>query len=272
MERRYGYRPDTHDKSRDLGIDTLFGSAIVTPSSHTMAQWVDYARDQQSTSECVAFALARCFHIRAQAQGHPIDWPSTPSIYFWARDLERQALGQPESVPLQDTGCIPMYAVQGCTAHGVPRDQDWPFSVQGADDEPTQLEVEVASAYKVDGFRRIDGVGALRVAKIKQAIGNDYPVMICKQVDKAFEDYASGVLGASDPSALLGGHATCLFGFDQDNNFLGVNSYGPDWGVDVDGGTSGPRGFYTASDAFVLDALVGDVYAIVGSPVVRGGK
>lgn len=251
-----GYHPDTHDKSKDLSVRALLGAPLRLPGASSLEQYVTTIYDQGNTSSCVGWALAQAVNLRCAALGTPILLPSPVAVYTGGRAVERQLLGlTPAQSPLQDNGSMPNLAVQAMNQIGVPSNIAWPFDPTTINNEPDLETLEVASAFKLLGYYRIDSTGSQRIVDLQQAISSGYPVAIGTMVDQAFEDYAGGsaTIGAPDPAHLLGGHMTHLVGYDSTGRWRGVNQWTTQWG---------DSGFYWASSDFVTSSLVSDLYVI----------
>jgi len=249
MARKYGYIPDKHDKSKDPNSRALFGAGATALPEATLEPQVSLYpyRYQGDTSSCVAFTLARALHVRAAKAGAPIDYPSEQGIYAWAR---KQA-GQ----PLTDDGCMPSAAVMGMTEWGVARLAEWPFDPEAINDDPTLLQQELASCYKVSGYHRLAGAGMDAVAEAKVAISNGYPVAVGIAVDQAFEDY-NGKTNITAPTGdSLGNHYVLLVGYTRTGLLRGMNWW-QDWG---DG--TGPM-FWATPDWLAASEM--DKYVITG--------
>lgn len=251
-----GYHPDTHDKSADLSARALFGAIMRLPAEYSLESFMVGIYDQLQTSSCVGWAFAQAVMLRCAVVGTPIGLPSPEAIYLIARALERKLLGLTAAQsPLQDNGSQPSLAVQGMAELGIPSNLAWPFDPSTINTEPNLEELEVASAFKMQGAYRINSDGDQRVQDVKQAISSGYPVAIGTQVDQAFEDYSGGsaIITAPNPAHLLGGHMMHLVGYRSDGAFRGVNQWGGSWG---------DRGLYWADASFVMSQYLSDIYVI----------
>lgn len=250
-----GWHPDTHDKSKDQNSRALFGAAIRVPAEFSLEQYVSQIWDQGQTSSCVGWAFAQSIKLRLAVAGTSIELPTPEGIYVTARAQERALAGlTPDQSPLQDNGCQPSLAVQGMNLVGVASMTAWPFDPSTINNEPKFEELEVASAFKLTGYARVNSDGSQRLADIKQAISSGYPVAIGTQVDQAFEAYnGTGIIQAPNPLQLLGGHMMHLIGYRADGSFRGVNQWGTSWG---------DSGFYWASSDWVASSYLSDAYIL----------
>ena len=73
-----GYKPDTHDKSKDQTIRHLLGAlnGVTPPEVSNLEQYIyPYGvKDQGQSSECLAFAIARAATIRCRGTGGKSRW------------------------------------------------------------------------------------------------------------------------------------------------------------------------------------------------------
>jgi len=142
----------------------------------------------------------------------------------------------------------------GIAKWGVAAYEDRPTSNSTANDEPKLGLVESASELILTGAFRIDSVGTSRIAAMKTALANGFPIAIAIQVDSAFENWdGKNPLGAPDPNNLLGGHYIYITSYDTLSNgstiFGGPNSWTTRWG---------DQGFWLATEEFV--AVADDIY------------
>ena len=215
--------------------------------------------DQGQVGSCVGHATDGSCETRLVIAGTPISHRSPVWVYDVARCLERARVnaGVPnESLPsLADNGSEPSDAWAGIERWGIAAYDDRPTSNETANDEPKLGLVESASALILTGAFRIDSTGAARIAAMKTALANGYPIAIAVQVDAAFENWdGKNPLGAPDPNQVLGGHYIYVTSYDTLSNgstvFGGPNSWTNAWG---DGG------FWLGDENFISGA--DDIYA-----------
>jgi hypothetical protein len=256
-----GYKPDTHDKSKDLPARGLFGAPIRLAPSASIAQYVTIY-NQLQTSSCTGWAFAQAIKERCEIAGSKIPLPSPEALYLFGRAMGRQLAGKtPEEAPLTDSGAQPYLVVQGMNEWGCPSIDEWPFDPATIDDEPDFKELEYASQFLIQHCTRISSEGAGRLLDIRMAISSGYPVIIGTSVDQAFEDYAGGrqknglpkVVTAPDPAYILGGHMMHLVEYTAQGLFRGVNQWGTSWG---------DNGFYWADEEFVTAPQMSDIYVL----------
>ncbi len=266
-----GYKPDTHDTSKDPTAKMLFGARTpAIPAEFSLESFVDKIHDQGQTSSCVGFAFAGAVMLRCTIMGTPIPWPSPTAIYTVARAIDRKDAGQSTSTKLKDEGSMPNLAVRGMNEWGIPADSQWPvggFDPAAINAEPDLEELESAACFKLSGYYRIDTYGASRVADVCHAISENYPVSIGVMVDQAFEDYEGNPdvpLTSPEPDSFLGGHMLCIVGYKNDPKHAGKklfrirNQWNTSWG---------DNGFAWADESFITNSNAGDLYVITVNAV-----
>jgi hypothetical protein len=194
------------------------------------------------------------------AQGTPIKLPSPPGNYTLARGKERKAerlaellakrQGQPITMaiyraagplpPLVDIGTEPFWALTSLAEDGCPPFDLWgnfPVSPATINNEPTLKQLEAASAFKMNGFYRIDTTGEERMRDVLAALTLDRPVCMARHMGPWFNHYTSGILGAPQEGDTLG-HYIYADGFTWDGASTEslvldcINSFGRDWGME----------------------------------------
>jgi hypothetical protein len=150
---------------------------------------------------------------------------------------------------------MPSDAWTGISRWGIAAYEDRPTSNKTANDEPRLGLVESASELILTGAFRIDSTGSSRIAAMKTALANGFPIAIAIQVDAAFENWdGRDPIGAPDPNNILGGHYIYVTSYDTLSSgklvFGGPNSWTVDWG---DGG------FWLGDENFI--SVAEDIYA-----------
>lgn len=213
--------------------------------------------DQGQVGSCVGHATDGSCETRLVIMGSPIPHRSPVWVYDVARCIERARdnAGVPNQSlpPLTDSGSEPSDAWAGISKWGIAAYEDRPTSNETANDEPKLGLVESASALVLVGAFRIDSTGAARIAAMKTALANGFPIAIAVQVDNAFENW-DGVnpLGAPDPNNILGGHYIYVTSYTTTASgivFGGPNSWTESWG---------DSGFWLGNESFIAGAE--DIY------------
>ena len=215
--------------------------------------------DQESTSECVGFALSCSITETFKAQGRPLPERVAPhSIYIPARCLDREDYNQ----PLIDDGSMPSQAFRSIGEFGVTGESKWPFNPATVNDEPRLDKIERMSQCKLAGHYKVYDRGDALVERVRQALAARLAVFFAINVTRAFEDYTSGVMNAGDhllSGEVLGGHALHALDYDTSESGLTVvrfkNSWSTGWGED---------GYGRCDDSFIRrwsDVYIVDVHA-----------
>lgn len=252
--RSLGYKKDVHDE-RDFKARALLGARrTIANEALDLQGCVSGVKDQGATSSCVGQSIGTAIDTRLRKLGKwdaPLS--SSQAIYTFGRALSR--LSKDES--LQDGGTFPRNAMKGLKDWGVPTEQRWPFDPSHINDELPWDVMQAASANCLQAWWRIDSMGKERVEDICQALEKGYPVVFGTDIDQAFMDHSgTKPVGTPDRSKIVGGHMMCLVGYTTENSarvLRGVNSWGIGWG---------DRGFYWATEGFIMDPAAGDFYVI----------
>lgn len=251
-----GWLKDVIDP-RDFSARAFLGAPSALGGEASVEAFVRRIRDQQQTSSCVGQSWSSAIDTRLRKMGFlDAGEPASLGVYTPARALERSNANS----PLLDEGSFPRNAAKAVQQYGVPTEQAWPFSEKDVNTEIPWDVMQQMSQFRLVAWHRIDSQGLERCADVANAIKQGYPVCFATEVDQAFEDYMGK--GLIQPAhASLGGHAMCLVGYRMNGvkfEFRGQNSWGTSWG---------DRGFYWASQDFVIDPRAGDFYIIQVSGV-----
>jgi C1A family cysteine protease len=262
-----GHIPDPPGRIAS-GAHVLFGAVPdSTPSKGGLttgpgAITPEPVKDQESTSECVAFAGAGVITETMKAQGTPLpEAVSEHSIYIPARCLDRDDINQ----PLTDDGSMPSQAWRSIADFGVTGESKWPWSPKTVNDEPRLDKVERMSALKFRGALKLYERGDAFVQRIRQSLAAKVGIFFCVNVTRAFEDYQGGVMTAKHlQGEKLGGHAMHALDYEtlQINGLTVVrikNSWNKTWGE---------SGYGLVDESFIIAGWT-DTY--VARVSLRGG-
>ena len=191
-------------------------------------------RDQGRSEECVAFTFAR--HINARLallllkDPDAIIWPSTTGIYGLARGDDAKDADGNFAI---DGGCFPRLAALGMMLHGVVADARLPFDMATVNAALPWDVITAGYDAKVLKFHVIEpayGRETEFIDELERTIASGYTVPFAQPIDRPFNDYTSGVLGAvSGPTR--GSHYTLIRGYDKKRKvFLCDNSWSESWG------------------------------------------
>jgi hypothetical protein len=177
--------------------------------------------DQGDTGACFGFAAAQGIHIDVQAMGKPSSIPSPTIPYFYAR---REAVSTDAEVT--DSGSDPDSMIAALNDFGACPMASLPFDASAVNAPPG--DVALLAAQKVRcSLSPILATGSELWTAIRHVIQVERcPVLIALEVVPAFD--AAGDTGGiiDDPTGTSrGGHAQCIFGFN-DEGAMDANSWG----------------------------------------------
>jgi hypothetical protein len=252
--RGLGWRVDPRDV-RDYSVRSLFGARRGLPGAASLESFAGPVRDQLSSSSCVGQAIARAVDTRLRVLGMTGTYPSALAAYSFARALARLSPAE----PFDDDGSHPRLAMKGIKDWGLPPETRWPFDMTKVNSELPLDVLQVASAYKLAAWHRVDTIGRERVLDVCQAITNKYPVILGVDADRALMAYVKGqVLTRPIEAEVVGGHMLCLLGYQTLPSGLiqvrGINSWGTSWG---------DRGYFWADEKWLAAPGTGDIYVLV---------
>jgi C1A family cysteine protease len=246
----YGWRRQRVDK-RDLIFHRIKSVPLVSDLDLRPEQGP--VKDQGQLSSCTANGITEELEAQALMQGDPLNLLSRLFVYYNERVME----GDPD----QDGGAEIRDGIKSVASLGVCAESEWPYDVsQFAVKPPDQC---YADALK---FRAIKYQAVPQnLDSIKAALGTARGIVLGIQVYDSFESDAVEQTGivpmpASDES-FLGGHCVRLVGYSDNGingipagNFIGMNSWGTDWGL---------TGFFAIPYAYITDQdLTGDLWSI----------
>ena len=210
----YGWKKDRFDER-----DYLHKKLVVIPS-RVVLTLMPSVRDQGDVGSCVGFGIGASLCAEAKFLGIFSEWYSPTWIYNGARFVEGSLL--------KDSGCEPGDALSWLSKKGCLLEQFWPYNPNKLDTS-TPSSVREAQAIKYPEFayyRVVDGATG-----ICSAIAEGHVVSIGNPWFDNWMEAPKGVL-PEPSSSIVGGHETCLYGYDQDlRMFYGQNSWGSSWGM-----------------------------------------
>lgn len=211
----------------------------------------------QLDNDCVANASASAVSTVLRAEGGPTELPSRRFIYWLAR---AQTGSQ-----TQDEGTYVRDALKTLHQFGFPPEHDCPYDPTTTNSPPPAMAYRTAFDRRlINGYCRIDAVGAARVTAVKQAIAAGHPVIFGTLVSDKFLNAANGqVFGPPKPGdSIAGGHALYFAEYDDrvgPGTIRGPNSWGPDWGS---------YGWFEMSYDYVAWSETDDLWVVEKVPTV----
>ncbi len=186
-------------------------------------------------------------------QGSCVAWSSA---YAARTILETSSTGvNPEQIKFSPSFLYNQIGLEGCEGSYIQRAMEhmskqgalplnqFPYTDQECETQPSSEQIREAGQYKIHGFTRLtdgDNINSINVRAVKEHLAKDAPVVIGMMVGQSFmQDMMGRELwepGEMDASGMgQGGHAMCVIGYD-DRKFGGafqiMNSWGPEWGKD----------------------------------------
>lgn len=223
MTRKYGWKPDVPDH-RDWKYSIGFIDQLLLPKAVDLRPIQSKVEDQGELGSCVGNATAgaiECLQIKDKVKFEDV---SRLFIYYQARKMEGSVN--------EDAGCIIRDAIKSTNSIGVCSEQLWPYNINKFADEPSLSCYTDAKEHIVTSYGRIDNT---KLANIKSALYNRYPVIAGISVYESFESQAVAATGIvpmpKTTERLLGGHAILIVGYNnKTKRFICKNSWGPNWG------------------------------------------
>ncbi|MCP4601172.1 MAG: C1 family peptidase, partial [Proteobacteria bacterium] len=207
-----------------------------------------------NTSSCVAHAVAGAIDVLETKAGLPYVPPSRLFLYFNARRYHSKSV--------TDSGTYIRTCIKGLLKAGVPDEKYWPFSTSKSKiNRRPGWEPYMKAFSRRDGeYYAIRSSGSARIASIKAALSDGYPVAFGTPVAKSFLS-SSGPHVVDKPSSadtIVGGHAMLIVGYKEDAGrvlFEVLNSWGTRYRDD---------GYVWLTDDYIKWRLTNDLTIIKG--------
>lgn len=190
------------------------------PDKVSLIQYLTSVRNQLNSSSCVGFGIGINLNSVKVNLGIFEEWCSPTYIYNGARFIE--------GTLSFDNGCYPKDALDWTLKQGILLEHFWPYN--GFEKAaPSSARMSLADRYKGFAyFRCVDGIEG-----ICDALSSGHLVSIGSPWFKEWEntDACGRLATPKNTSFVIGGHETCLYGYDRTEGiFGGVNSWGEEWG------------------------------------------
>jgi C1A family cysteine protease len=228
-----GYQPDPDIDSVERGAargkaDWLFGEKVAPHlgDSLVVSDLTPYSspvQNQVHTSSCVAQSWAKLFETLRLAAGMEHIDLSILSLYYQARRMMNPSRTN------KDRGTHIWICGQALRTFGIARESVWPFDPAKVNTHPGWATMRNAAENKVAAVYKIDGFGDSRLENIVKALASGSPVVYGTDVDSQWDNYRAGDVIGPVKGEVRGGHATLLLGWNG-KDFIGENSWGPNWG------------------------------------------
>lgn len=183
-------------------------------------------QDQGDLGSCTAHAFGTCLEILV-GTGLEV---SKLALY---RDFRE--FSHPSWVD-RDTGALMEPSARALVSRGAGSELLWPYRVQDFRLQPTSEYRTQALDHRVLSFYRAQGVD-----QAKSALAAGFPIAGSFDVPSAFSETGVDGLWRDRGGGPEGGHAVCIYGYDDDmvggvgaapGCFFARNSWGADWGLD----------------------------------------
>ena len=224
-EIQFGWKKDLRDE-RDYYHPTV--KVTLLPQDIDLSRFLPPVRSQGLIGSCTGHGIgANITGTYRQKLGDP-EWESPTWIY----NLGRMKQGWLAS----DTGAYPRDCLDQLLEYGLLKERHWPYDGSRLDATVPSQERKTAALKWADFayYRCVDGVDG-----ICSALAAGHLVSIGSPwFEKWIQIVGQAALPeVSETDKTLGGHETCLYGYDRERQiFYGMNSWGADWG---------DKGFFT---------------------------
>lgn len=245
--KRMGWKPD-HPDFRDLVLELPRDLKAKLPKKVDLRPKDKFEiYDQGKIGSCTANAIGACFHFDQVKQGFVEFTPSRLFIYYNERSME----GTVE----KDSGALIRDGIKSLAKIGVCSEAIWPY----ADDDhqfkqrPTDRCYNEAAKNRAKSYARIPH----NLEDMKAVLNKGFPFSFGFIVLNSFMTVTSNgkMSMPQDTDSVLGGHAVCCVGYDDDLRCMIVrNSWSNKWG---DGGY-----FYMPYDYIAHPQLARDFWYI----------
>jgi len=212
--------------------------------------------DQGSLGSCTANAIAFAYAFDEIKQTNKeVFLPSRLFIYYNERMME--------GTVDQDAGAEIRDGIKSINKYGVCDEHHWIYDLLKFTQKPPKKiydEAKLAKSVKYaaidfDNDKTIDS----RIEHLKRALGSGFPFVFGFTVYQSFETSEVAKTGMvpmpKKNEKVLGGHAVCAVGYDDDKQcFIVKNSWGPNWGL---------NGYFYMPYKYTADAKLSDDFWII---------
>ena len=200
-----------------------------TPGTVDLRQYASPIDDQGNLGSCTGNAIAGQIDLIDKKGGKQLR-VSRLFIYYQERVIE--------GTTRYDSGAYIRDGIKACYTYGAPLESLWPYNINQFAVKPNTSATNDALNRKVTGYQKCTDFNS-----VKNALANGNPVTIGFDVYSSFESgnwyNTTGIMPYPNTNreSLLGGHAVCLVGYNDNLNnsghgyFLARNSWGTSWGL-----------------------------------------
>ena len=241
---KYGWLRDLPDQ-RDISY--MLPKIGVLPSKTDLRLLCPPVVHQGNLGSCTANAIASCFWFNQNKQKIETFYPSRLFIYYNERKRE-------SSIPY-DGGAMLRTGMKSIAKEGTCPEVDWPYIESKFADKPTKSCYKHAKKHQVIKYMRMNQ----NIIELKSCLATGYPFVFGFAIFDSFEKQEvaeTGIVPMPNYSErLIGGHAVMAVGYDDvTENFLVLNSWGREWGM---------NGYFLLPYAYVINQnLAADFWTI----------
>lgn len=220
----YGWKRDTPN------VDDEFHNFVVNSSTLDNIKLVDLRStcpavyNQEKLGSCTANAIAAAYEYDEIKQNEKdVFIPSRLFIYYNERKIE----GSVDT----DSGAEIRDGIKSISVDGVCSEDMWKYDITKFTECPTQECYDEAKNHKSIEYKRV----IQSLEQLKQCLIEGFPIVFGFNVYSSFETQEVAETGdmpmPKEGEELLGGHAVCAVGFDDNRHvFIVRNSWGDSWG------------------------------------------
>ena len=219
----YGWKkdtPNTEDEFHNFIISTALDNIKLVDLRSTCPA----VYNQDKLGSCTANAIAAAYEYDEIKQNEKdVFIPSRLFIYYNERKIE----GSIDS----DSGAEIRDGIKSISVDGVCSEDMWKYDITKFTECPTQACYDEAKNHKSIEYKRV----VQSLEQLKQCLIEGFPFVYGFNVYSSFETQEVAETGnmpmPKEGEELLGGHAVCAVGFDDNRRvFIVRNSWGDSWG------------------------------------------
>jgi C1A family cysteine protease len=219
----YGWKrdsPNTEDKFHNFIVSTTLDNIKLVDLRSTCPA----VYNQDKLGSCTANAIAAAYEYDEIKQNEKdVFIPSRLFIYYNERKIE----GSIDT----DSGAEIRDGIKSISIDGVCSEDMWKYDITKFTECPTQECYEQAKNHKSIEYKRV----VQSLEQLKQCLIEGFPFVFGFNVYSSFETKEVAETGdmpmPKEGEEILGGHAVCAVGFDDNRRvFIVRNSWGDSWG------------------------------------------
>lgn len=240
MNYKLNYVFQSHD-ARDLFHAPYFASQPM-PASVDLSHLYGPILDQGEFGSCTAHSATYALVFNLVREKQFVFHPSRMFIYDNARMLDGTDLAEDAGTTLRQT-------FRAIAKYRVCDELKWPYTQESMVTNPPKLDYDAALTHKAFQYLAVRQT----LNDLKAVLVSGFPIcfgITCYDSFMAQTTMDTGLVPMPDTEreSVVGGHALCIFGYDDaDKTFLVKNS----WGTGV--GLPDKRGFFKFPYKFILD-------------------